>query len=841
MVISKNYILIDEIKEKIKETIENYQGGEIFFGCLINENSEIYYAESLCFGNDEAVLAPYELSRHFDAILHNHPSGSIKPSENDLYIASELQNEGIGFFIINNNAEKLNTVVPPIMTLKSVKLDKNFITDFFSDEGLLKEHKDDYEYREVQQKMSEKIADAFNDDKISVIEAGTGIGKSLAYLLPSFLWCKNNNQRVVIATNTINLQNQLYNKDIPFIKKILKSKINALIVKGRRNYICKLKLYNLQNELEFYDKNEEINSILKWSNITTNGDIDDLNFIPDNNVWEKVSSDVDFCTGRHCIFFQNCFYQLARRKASESQILIANHHILFADIQIRSEGRGLEENLLLPPYKKIIIDEAHNIEKNASSFFSFTFSKSSFLKFLSYLKKKNNTGFLSVLMKKLLSKSDKKSKEFGEIISNEILEKFSLVQINSNKIFDALSPYFLSKTETNYTNGFMNKFNLYRIKKNEWESEKFNKDFLVHFNTLMETIDVLAKSMEDFIQKFDKSSLAKDYEIDIKLLISYYNKLLSYVTNINNILNIDINEYITWIETKGNDDNPNFKLTATPLYVNKILSKNLFEAFDTIVLTSATLTINKSFDFFNKLTGLNLVKEKEIHNDIYESPFDYENKVLFVVPDYVPEPNHRDYNEILNDYLKKTIMLTEGSSFVLFTSYNQLKKSYDEVCPLLKENGLNCYCQGEMEKFKLLDTFIKEIKSTLFATNSFWEGVDAPGKTLKQVILAKLPFQMPTEPVEEAKIEDMEKRGLNPFMDYTLPSAIIKFKQGFGRLIRNKDDYGIVAIIDTRILKKYYGKLFFHSLPKCKFISGSLDKILQVIDNHINDCEKKMI
>ncbi len=839
MVAGKNYIIIEELKEKIKETVDNYQGGEIFFGCKVNENAEIYHAESLCFGNDNAVLAPYDLSKNFNAILHNHPSGNIKPSENDLFIASELQNEGIGFFIINNDAEKLNTVVPPVLTSKTVKLDINYITDFFSGEGLLKEHKEDYEYREVQQKMSEKIANAFNDDQISVIEAGTGIGKSLAYLLPAFLWCRNNNQRVVIATNTINLQNQLFNKDIPFVKKILKSDINALIVKGRRNYVCKLKMYNLQNELEFDEKSDELNSILKWSNKTKNGDIDDLNFIPDNNIWEKVSSDVDFCIGRNCAFFSNCFYQMARRKASESQILIANHHILFADIQIRSEGRGIDENLLLPPYKKIIIDEAHNIEKNASSFFSYTFSKGSFIKFLSYLKKKNNSGFLPSLMRKLLSKNDKKSEELGDIISNELLVKFSYVQTNSNEIFNALSSYLTDKTENSYTNGFSKKFNLYRIKQNEWESEKFNNDFLIHFNSLLETMDILAKSMEEFIGKFEKSSAAKDYEIDIKLLISYYNKLLSYATNINNILNIDINQYITWLEIKGDDENPNFKLTATPLYVNKILSEKLFEAFETVVLTSATLTINKSFEFFNRLTGLSLVKEKNIINDIYDSPFDYENKVLFAVPDYIPEPNQNDYNDILNGYLKKSIKLTEGSSFVLFTSYNQLRKSYEEVSPFLKENGLNCYCQGEMEKFKLLDTFIKEIKSTLFATNSFWEGVDAPGNTLKHVILAKLPFQMPTEPVEEAKIEDMEKKGLNPFMDYTLPSAIIRFKQGFGRLIRNKDDYGIVAILDSRILKKYYGKLFFHSLPKCKFISGSLEKILEAIDNHIKECENK--
>jgi ATP-dependent DNA helicase DinG len=283
--------------------------------------------------------------------------------------ASFLQKDGIGFFITDNNAEKINVVVPPIITKKISKLDFNEINNYFSEDSTIKRHIDDYEFRQGQLQMSYLSAEALNDDKIAIIEAGTGIGKTLAYLIPAFLWAIKNNERVVISTNTINLQSQLINKDIPLVKKILGSDLEPVLVKGRKNYICKLKIYNISNEFEFDEESKELNSIIKWSNTTNTGVLDELNFIPNNSNWEKISSDVDFCTGSICTFYKDCFFQKARRKMNESNILIVNHHILFADISIRSQGRGIDENSLLPSYRKIIFDEAHNIVKSASSFF----------------------------------------------------------------------------------------------------------------------------------------------------------------------------------------------------------------------------------------------------------------------------------------------------------------------------------------------------------------------------------------------------------------------------------------------------------------------------------------
>ena len=282
----------------------------------------------------------------------------------------------------------------------------------------------------------------------------------------------------------------------------------------------------------------------------------------------------------------------------------------------------------------------------------------------------------------------------------------------------------------------------------------------------------------------------------------------------------------------------NFKINATPLFIDKILCSNLHQVFDTIIFSSATLSVNKTFDYFKNSTGLSLVNEKIINYDIFESPFDYQKNVLFVIPEDIPEPNNFEYNDKLNEFLKKIIEIMKGSSFVLFTSYNQLKKSYGYVSGYLNDLGFRCFYQGEMEKYKLLEKFIQDISSNLFATNSFWEGVDAPGKTLRCVILPKLPFNMPTDPIEEARIEELEKKGINSFLNYSIPNAVIRFRQGIGRLIRKKDDYGVIALLDSRVLNKSYGKIFINSIPKCKYLSDNINEIIIKIKNHVEHFEK---
>ncbi len=838
---NKKYSLSSDVAIKVKNLIENYNGGEIFFGCILNDNYEIVDVDPICYGSDDAVLAPYEIAEKYNAIMHNHPSGNIKPSCLDLEYANFLQNQGIGFFIVDNNGEKLNTIVPPVIISKeNNKIDYNEIEEIFGNNGRISKFKEDYEKREGQIIMAKKVGEALNEDKIAVLEAGTGIGKSLAYLIPAFIYAEKNNERVVISTHTINLQNQLLNKDIPLVKKILDSKIESVLIKGRRNYLCKLKILNIQSELQF-DDSEELYEILRWSETTKTGCIDELNFVPDNDVWERVSSDKDFCLGSHCSFYQNCFLQLARRKATEANILIVNHHILFSDIDVKSQGRGIEENLLLPPYKKIIIDEAHNVEKTASSFFSSYFSKSDFYKFLSFYKAKNNKGLLNNLVNKFSKSNNSILGEIALYISNKVFDFFNILYNESFTIFDNINIYIQEiLVKNNYNNENIKNF-FYRVKDQEWENESFQKNFISQINYLQELLEdfylaynKLVELLEDGLEKLEERD---KYEIDFRLIKAYRNKLESYYNGLNSLMDIKLDESVVWFEIFGKRENPLFSFNVSPIKTDILLKEKLFDIYSSIIMTSATLSVENKFNYFYNLTGLHLVKDKEIISESILSPFDYEKQVLFVCPDDITEPNHKDYNDKLNDFLKKTLIASQGSAFVLFTSYEQLKKSYSEVSPYLLEYGYRSYYQNEMENHKILNLFKENINSNLFATDSFWEGVDAPGKTLRYVILAKLPFRMPKEPIEEAKIEYIEKKGLNPFTEYTLPQAIIRFKQGFGRLIRTKVDYGVVALLDSRALKKSYGKHFFKSIPRCKFFAGDTERVTEEIKKHLESME----
>jgi len=756
-----------------------------------------------------------------------------------LQYASYLQNEGIGFFITNNDASKLTTVIPPIKIKGEDKIDLEFVEHLFDKDGLLNKNKKDFERRDGQVQMALKVAESFNKNKLAVIEAGTGIGKSLAYLIPAFLWAEKNNERVVISTNTINLQTQLINKDIPLVKEILNSNLEAVLVKGRRNYLCKLKLNQMQTELEFEEESEELNTIIKWASTTEKGSIDELNFIPANNVWEKVASEADFCAGSNCAFYQGCHLQKARREASESNILVANHHILFADIQVKNKGRGVEENILLPPYRRIIFDEAHNIEKSASSFFSTTFSKSGFYKFMSLYRGKNGRGFLPRLSSKLAKQGITELSEISGFIADEVLGLFNLLYNNSFEIFDEINNYLKDLKEKHNSESY-NSSATYRIRENEWKSEHFIKNFISPLNTLSEQINEFARSMNKLTMRIDELSekIKNKFDIDFKMVKSYKNKLDVYEENISSLINSNIEENVAWIETFGDVENPLFNFVVAPLYINKLLCDSVYNVFDTVVLTSATLTVDRNFNYFKNCSGLSFVENRETSFNSYDSPFDYKKQVLVVVPTDIPEPNSFAFNDKINDFLKESILTTKGSAFVLFTSYSQLKKSYENVSPYLRDKGYRSFFQGEMEKGKLLEKFKDELDSNLFATDSFWEGVDAPGQTLRYVILTKLPFRMPSEPLEEAKVEDMEKRGLNPFTEYTLPSAVIRFRQGFGRLVRTKNDYGIVSLLDSRVLSKSYGKTFFKSLPECKFFSGGSDETITAMKNHIESLEK---
>ncbi len=835
------YTIIEDVQKHISTAVDSNYGQEVFFGAVFGNENQLISVEPICFGTEDQVFSPPELARKFNAVLHNHPGGDLRPSDQDMTMANYLKNEGIGFFIVNNSGTDLKMVYPPVIIKKSSAIKTDIIAEIFDEGGLISKYHDNYEFRHGQKEMALRTIEALNNGYVSVIEAGTGIGKSLAYLIPAFVRATENNERVVISTNTINLQNQLIGKDIPFVKKILKSDIEPVLIKGRRNYLCKLKLNNAKIEFDFGDKNEQWNNIVKWSETTPSGDIDELNFIPDNEQWERVASESDFCTGANCSYYQSCFLQQQRRRAAESNILIVNHHILFADINLRYKGGGLEENILLPPYKKIIIDEAHNIDRSASGYFSISFSKHGFYKFLSLLRPKGGKGFFPRFTRKLTLQKDVSAQETSEFIDEKVISSINEAYDNSYELFDIINIYIgsiIDDAENNYKSGSLNIQK--RILEQEWQSERFNNHIKMPLKNLGDLIMRVYINMSLLYEKCKKfpDKIKETFDVEIKTLKSYCNKVEGFAKSINDIINSVIDKSVCWFELFGDRDNLLFRLNISPLFVNNILNEALFSAFESVVLASATMTVDNQFEFIKFITGLNFVDQNRLKFYSYPSPFDYEKMVLLCTPSDGVDPANNAFGDYINRFVAESIRRTGGASFVLFTSYSQLNQTYKAVSPLVEPEGYQCYYQGQLEKSRLLNAFISDHSSSLFATDSFWEGVDAPGETLCHVILSKLPFKMPSEPLEQARVEELNRIGKNGFNDYTLPQAVLKFRQGFGRLIRKKTDYGIVTILDPRVITKNYGKTFIRSLPRCSFFYGNKDEMLDKISDYIKSHKK---
>lgn len=769
--------------EKIKNAIIEAGQNEVMFCGTINEDGFIDSILIAARGNESAVPALEVFMEKGDVIIHNHPGGYLKPSNADINIASLLGRQGIGFYIIDNDAENLYVVAEPLLHKKKELINTETLAEKLSPGGKLSEIFEYYETRESQIEMLKNVSEGFNNESMVIAEAGTGVGKSLAYLLPSFQWVKNNEERVVISTNTINLQHQLLEKDIPLVKKILDTDIKSALIKGRSNYLCFKKYYEFINENSLFDNadNNEITAAIKdWVSSTETGDKADLPIITDYSTWNDICSDSDYCLGLYCHYREKCFVIKARKNAASASILVVNHHLLMSDLSARNSGAGFNGTAVLPLFRHTIIDEAHNIEAAATSYFSMTLSK----------------GYIIKSFRKLYSRY--KGRIFG--IYNFLIENSG---INEKKV--TLIPETISAIIEAYDNLekeaetlLGDNQNLKIEKKSEFDN--LFQGFLVFKKKLSEIYLVL----DELSQNIEITPEEDSRVYELFLIKSRVKDLIST----SEILTAEGEEYVIWIE-KGK----NISFIITPLDVSNLLRESLYEKLKTIVFTSATLSIKNNFDFWKNRIGL-LGIEREISENIFKSPFDYQKQVMLTVPTDIKNPSDELYTSELSIFIKNMVITADGGALILFTAYSMLMEVYNAIKEDIIKAGITILRQGEFDRFKIQKVFNEDKKSILFATDSFWEGIDSPGETLKMVIICRLPFKVPSDPVIKSRIEKIEKEGGNSFMDYLLPEAVIKLKQGFGRLMRRKDDTGIVVITDNRIIKKSYGQIFLSSLPQ---------------------------
>jgi ATP-dependent DNA helicase DinG len=693
-----------------------------------------------------------------------------------------------------------------------------------------------FEVRQEQKEMMRNVLEAYQGDQVALIEAGTGTGKSLAYLIPALLWAKSTGERTVISTNTITLQEQLLQKDIPLILSTLNLSLKAVLVKGMHNYLCMRKFFETQQELLLLHSNEaeEMRKIEVWQENTKDGSRASLPFAPSSSVWEKVCAENDTCNRNACPYFQQCHFFKARREASEAQILIVNHHLLFADLVLRSDTDNFKDPAVLPPYTRIILDEAHNIEDIATDYFASRISQMDLMRLTARLaaeKKGETHGKLPLLRDKIAGHY---RKEFSEEVKSILYRlnndlpglRRDLLHL-SQELFGACFEFTQACTSSaSEEQQGESKLRLLQYHHTHplWEGK-----LIPYSKALCESIKKYALAL---VALTNDLKLLKNPALDELVkgicheIIALSGRLMEASCAVERFASAPIPlEKVRWIELQQFKTMINTALVDADLDISKVLVEKLFNKFSTIILCSATLTTNKEFGFIRNRLGLTTEQfpDRAIREYIYDSPFDYQKQAIVAIPTDIPNPADPAFVHAAAEKIWQAVQSSQGNAFVLFTSYTMLKTCFEKLERRLKENRFHPLKQGDDDRQTLLSKFKTTNYSVLFGTDSFWEGVDVAGDALRCVIIVKLPFRVPSDPLIQARSEAISAKGGDPFMDYSLPQAIVKFKQGFGRLIRNRRDRGCIVCLDTRLITKRYGQLFLSSIPNCQqvFASGN--------------------
>ena len=803
----------DRFSKESLQTIKKYLEEQ-------NNKSMIFKAT---FDEDELIQEPFFLSLYKkksfeetltkvarnEVVIRTTKPNQLYPSDMELELSEELYTRrNIAYCLLSSDLDDFYFV----QDIDRIFLEDIDIKNYFSKDGILAKEIKGFEYRQEQEEMAQYIQEAINEDKKIIVEAGTGTGKTLAYLIPAIKWAVANKKKVIIATNTINLQEQLLLKDIPLAKSIIKDEFSYVLVKGRNNYVCK-RLFNelaLGKNIDIgtfsIEAREQIEYILKWGNKTKTGDKAELPFEVYPDVWELVQSTTELCLGKKCPYRKECFYMKTRMEKMEADILISNHHVFFADLNVRAETDFDSEYLILPRYDMVIFDEAHNIESVARSYFSVEVSKISFTRLLNriYQRKNKRKKEKSALIR-VEDTVDEKNLEDSEqyiYLLNTLKEEISILQNIGDEYFDEIRKIYETNTEA-------------PIKKSLNNFEMTKSRFL---ENLREKKDIFQSKLIDFSNLMMSFNNVIDEEKDKNPEVINFNNHLkmfkAYIDSFKFINSFEDDNYIYWLDI--NSKRTNVVLTATPLNIAQKLSTVLFDNLDRLVFASATIVVNGSFDYFKKSLGLD---EEDCIEAIIKSPFDYNEQMSVYIPSDIQDSEN--INAFVSDasrFILNILLKTNGKAFILFTSYTMLNQIYYSISKKLKDKGFEVFLHGDKPRSQLIKEFKEAENPILFGTTSFWEGVDVQGENLSNVIITKLPFLVPTDPVVSAISKKIEENGGNSFTDFQLPEAIIKFKQGVGRLIRKKTDSGNIFILDNRILKKRYGSLFINALPSQKNI-----------------------
>jgi len=688
--------------ENLRTEIDDAGGNEVFALGFLDDNRVISRIEVSARGNEDSVLAIEDSAANADVLIHNHPSGFLTPSDNDLLISSRAAATGIGSYIVDNLVENVYVVAEPVKRRKLTRLDPDKTIAALEAGGLISRRLPSYEIRESQLHLMELIIRGFNEDALVAAEAGTGVGKSFAYLLPALSYAVANDERVVISTATITLQEQLYRKDIPLVISALNKKIKAVLVKGRGNYLCRRRLNDALREPSIDDEERgQVENIAQWAETTGTGSNSDLSFLPAEGLWSRICSEADNCMNMRCPERERCFVMRLRREASDARVLIVNHHLLFADLAVRRDGAGYSVSVVLPPYNRVIIDEAHKTEEAATSFFSRAFSRLGIYRQLGRLYRKRYA-LRSGLILRLVSLLPGKANDNERNIDDRIEELFE-------KIRNTIDSLDESALEFCGTEG------VFRLTQQKHEAVSVR--LLPDLSTLRKHLNKLADFVRELLEKVPEESSEEVVVWELRSVLRRLDSVASVCSSF--VEYSEKSDEVMWIEKRSGNrgDTPWAVFNITPIDISLSMKEALFEPNKTVICVSATLTLGSSFEYWKSRCGLNLV-EKEILTGIFPSPFPYDSKVLLAAPESAPLPGEEDYGDFVDSAVTALTEVSGGSALVLFTSYKALKSAYEAAMPVLQEHGIRLLKQGDDDRNRLLATFLDDEKSVLFATDS---------------------------------------------------------------------------------------------------------------------------
>lgn len=806
----------------IRAAIKLAGGREVCFACSLDEDGLIETARVVGRGDASCVLALPGFAERGEMLVHNHPSGVLEPSDADMDVAARIHDDGIGFGIVDNDADSLYVVVEVPKHKPQQPIGRDEMEHDLGEAGPIARAHPRYEDRPSQRAMAARIAQLYNGGGIGLLEAGTGVGKSLGYLVPALRWGARNKERTIVSTNTINLQEQLVGKDLPFLKEALDDQpVRFALLKGWRNYVCLSRLEHAESaEATLFDDGmrDEVAQLAGWASKTTDGSLSDLPTQPRSEVWDEVAAEPDLCQRFQCKHFEKCFVFKARRIAAEADVIVVNHHLLLSDVAVRRASGNWGESAVLPAYSRLVIDEGHHLEDAAANHLGVSATRRGLQRLFGRLERRGR-GLLPALVTRLNASRDLISVASVDLVEDRLAPAVRAARDKSTLLFDLLDT-LLDESGVQVLR-LTDAFAAHRI----WDS-----GLRLALDDTCGEISVLREGLQMVRERIECSSRLDEANAPLLAEIRAVTRRLESASDAlrETLAPPRGSPTVRWLESKGRERS--VSVTSVPLDLAPILRDDLFRRVKTTIVTSATLATDGDFTFLRNRLGLNEA-DVEPTTAVFPSPFHFDIQALLAIPTDVPLPNAdaAGHTSAVIEIILDVADASDGGLFALFTSHKDVRLIAAELRARGFERRWPLLVHGEGTRDSLLDRFRNTRGAVLVGTASFWEGVDVPGSALRGLVIAKLPFKVPTEPLTAAHCEAIERAGGDAFAEYMLPHAALRLKQGFGRLIRTSTDSGVVVIADPRVIRMAYGRELMRVLPPAKRLAGRWSELREEI------------